>query len=341
MKANIIGLCLALCVGQACIAQDAYHVVNKFSVPGDGHWDLLAVDEVTGRIFLSHGDEVNVVDEHSGKLLGTVTDTKGVHGIAIAPDVKKGFISCKDDSSVVVFDLGNYRVLARVKVNGASPDAIIYDTFSHCVVDFNGHSSNATVIDAKTNKVVTNITLAGNPELAVSDGQGHVYVNLEDESMVCAINASTWKVEHTWSLAPGEGPSGLAMDVMTHRLFSNCDNKLMVVMDAQTGKVITTLPIGDHVDGAAFDPGTKRAFAPNGEGTLTVVQEDSADKYHVLTTLPTQKGARTIAIDTRTHHLFLPTAEFGEKPKPTIETPPPRAALVPGTFLLLDIAPEN
>lgn len=273
MKANIIGLCIALCVVHASFAQDGYHIANKFSIPGDGHWDLLTVDEASGRIFLSHGDEVNVVDEHSGKLLGTVPDTKGVHGIAIAPDMKKGFISCKDDSSVVVFDLGSYRVLAHVKVDGASPDAIIYDTFSHDVVVFNGHSSNATVIDAKTNKVVTNITLPGNPELAVSDGQDHVYVNLEDEGMICAINASSWKVEHTWSLAPGEGPTGLAMDAATHRLFANCANKLMVVMDAQNGKVITTLPIGDHVDGAAFDPGTKRAYAPNGEGTLTVVQE--------------------------------------------------------------------
>ena len=341
MKTKILGLCLALLAGHACFAQDGYRIANKFPVPGDGHWDLLAVDDATGRVFLSHGMETNVVDLKTGKLLATIPDTKGVHGIAIAPDEKKGFISCKDDSSVIIFDLENYRVLAHVKVNGSSPDAIIYDPFSHAVVDFNGHSANATVIDAKTNTVITDIALPGNPELAVSDGEGHVYVNLEDESMVCAINASTWKVEHSWPLAPGENPTGLAMDIRNHRLFSNCDNKLMVVMDAQSGKVITTLPIGEGVDGAAFDPVTKRAFAPNGEGTLTIVQEDSADQYHVLATVPTQHGARTIAIDQHTHHLYVPTAEFGVKPKPTIETPHPRAALVPGTFSLLDIAPEN
>ena len=338
MKTKILGLCLALLAGHACFAQDGYRIANKFPVPGDGHWDLLAVDDATGRVFLSHGMETNVVDLKTGKLLATIPDTKGVHGIAIAPDEKKGFISCKDDSSVIIFDLENYRVLAHVKVNGSSPDAIIYDPFSHAVVDFNGHSANATVIDAKTNTLITDIALPGNPELAVSDGEGHVYVNLEDESMVCAINASTWKVEHSWSLAPGENPTGLAMDIRNHRLFSNCDNKLMVVMDAQSGKVITTLPIGEGVDGAAFDPVTKRAFAPNGEGTLTIVQEDGADQYHVLATVPTQKGARTIAIDQHTHHLYLPTAAFGPRPAPTKEMPRPRATLVPGSFVLLDLA---
>ncbi|MEO5584462.1 MAG: hypothetical protein ABIQ75_03320 [Flavobacteriales bacterium] len=341
MKTKIISFCLALLAGHACLAQDGYRIVNKFPVPGDGHWDLLAVDDATGRVFLSHGMETNVVDAKTGKLLATIPDTKGVHGIAIAPEEKKGFISCKDDSSVIIFDLESYRVLAHVKVNGSSPDAIIYDPFSHAVVDFNGHSANATVIDAKTNTVITDIALPGDPELAVSDGDGHVYVNLEDESMVCSIDARSWKVEHTWPLAPGKGPSGLAIDVRTHRLFSNCDNKMMVVMDAQSGKVITTLPIGEGVDGAACDPVTKRAFAPNGEGTLTIVQEDGADQYHVLATVPTQKGARTIAIDTRTHHVFLPTAEYGPAPEPTKEQPRPRPGVVPGTFVLLDIAPKE
>ena len=337
MKTKILGLCLAILAGHACLAQDGYGVVNKFPVPGDGHWDLLAVDDATGRVFLSHGMETNVVDGKTGKLLATIPHTNGAHGIAIAPEMRKGFISCTDDSSVVIFDLDNYSVLAHVKVNGASPDAIIYDPFSHDVVVFNGHSSNATVIDAKSNSIVTDIALPGKPELAVSDAEGHVYVNLEDKSMVCAINTSSWKVEHSWPLAPGEGPSGLALDNATHRLFSNCDNKLMVVMDAQSGEVITTLPIGDHVDGAVFDPATKRAYAPNGEGTLTVVQEDAADKFHVLSTVPTQKGARTIAIDQHTHHLYLPTAQFGPAPAPTPEMPRPRPSLVSGSFILLDV----
>ena len=338
MKTKILTLCLALLAGHACLAQGGYGVVNKFRVPGDGHWDLLAVDDATGRVFLSHGMETNVVDAKTGKLLATIPDTKGVHGIAITPMEKKGFISCGKDSSVIIFDLDSYRVLAHVKVNGANPDAIIYDPFSHDVVVFNGHSSNATVIDAKSDRIVTDIALPGKPELPVSDGEGHIYVNLEDKSMVCAIDARSWKVENIWPLAPGEGPSGLAMDVKTHRLFSNCDNKLMVVMDAQSGKVITTLPIGEGVDGAAFDPATKRAYAPSGEGTLTVVQEVGADKFEVLATVRTQKGARTIAIDTRTHHLYLPTALFGPTPAPTKEMPRPRPALIPGSFILLDVA---
>lgn len=338
MKTKISGLCFALLVGHASIAQDGYRIVNKFSVPGDGHWDLLAVDEATGRVFLSHGMETNVVDGKTGELLATIADTKGVHGIAIAPEEEKGFISCGKDSSVLVFDLESYRVMVHVKVNGVSPDAIIYDPFSHAVVDFNGHSANATVIDAGTNTVITNIALPGNPELAVSDGEGHVYVNLEGENMVCAINTTTWKVEHGWPLAPGEGPTGLAIDVATHRLFSNCANKMMVMLDAQSGKVITTVPIGEGVDGAAYDPGTKRAFAPNGDGTLTIVQEDGADKFHVLATVPTQKGARTIAIDTRMHHFYLPTAKFGPKPAPTPKNPKARSALLPGTFVLVDVA---
>jgi DNA-binding beta-propeller fold protein YncE len=323
-----------------CWAQDPqYRIANRFPVPGDGRWDLMAIDEATGRLFLSHGMETNVVDERTGRLLGTVPETKGVHGIAIAPHAGKGFISCGRDSSVVVFDLATYEVLARVQATGASPDAIVYDTFSDKVVCFNGHGSNATVIDPVTDAVVATIALEGKPELCVSDGAGHVYVNLEDKSTICKINTTTWKVEQSWPIAPGEEPSGLALDNDMHRLFSVCGNKLMVVVDALSGKVVTTLAIGENVDGAAFDPGNKRVYASNGAGTLTVVQEDGADIYHVLATVPTQKGAKTIGIDTRTHHVFLATAELGPTPVPTKEDPKPRPAVKPGTFVVLDVEP--
>jgi DNA-binding beta-propeller fold protein YncE len=339
MRTLLLSLLAVIMTTAACAQAPAYTIANRFAVPGDGRWDLLAVDEATGRLFLSHGSETNIVDEHTGKLLGTVPDTKGVHGIAIDPQVKKGFISCGKDSSVVVFDLASYQVVDRVYAHGASPDAILFDPFSQQVVVFNGHSANAAVIDPSSNKVVATIALPGKPELCVSDEVGHVFVNLEDKSMICMINAKDWTVAQTWSIAPGEEPSGLAMDRASHRLFANCANKLMVVVDASSGKVITTLPIGEGVDGAAFDPGSRLAYASNGEGSLTVVQQDGPDSYRVLTTLPTQKGAKTIGIDTQTHHVFLPTAEFGPAPAPTADTPKPRPTVKPGTFVVLDVAP--
>ncbi|MBK7383895.1 MAG: YncE family protein [Flavobacteriales bacterium] len=342
MTTHLFSSLMAVCaIGLATShAQDQpYRVAHRFNVPGDGRWDLLAVDEATSRIFLSHGTETNIVDERTGELLGTVPDTKGVHGVAIAPGMKKGYISCGKDSSVVVFDLDTYKVLGHVQATGGSPDAIVFEPFSNRVVVFNAHGSNATVIDPRTDAVVTTIALEGKPELCASDGAGHLYVNLEDKSSICVISTATWNVESCWPIAPGEGPSGLALDNATHRLFAVCENKMMVVVDAVSGKVITTLPIGERVDGAAFDPGNKRVYASNGEGSLTVVQQDAADAYHVLATLPTQKGAKTLALDTRTHHVLLPTAEFSPAPEPTKDDPKPRPSVKPGTFVVLDVEP--
>ena len=313
-------------------AQSKAKLVNKISIEGNGSWDYISVDEANSRIYVSHATVAQVIDSKTGMLVGTIPDTKGIHGIAIATDLNKGFTSNGRDSSVTVFNLKTLEVIAKVKVTGKNPDAILYDEFSQKVFTFNGGSSNSTVIDAKDNKVVATIALDGRPEFPVADGKGAIYVNIEDKSLINVISSKTLQVEKHWSIAPGEEPSGLALDNSTHRLFSVCSNKLMVVTDAETGNVISTLPIGDRCDGVAFDPKYKRAYSSNGEGSITVVQEVNANKFEVLENGPTQVGARTIAIDKKSHHLYLPTAEFesatsGSR-RPTIK---------PSTFVILDV----
>jgi DNA-binding beta-propeller fold protein YncE len=313
--------------------QPGYKISNRIHLEGDGGWDYLTVDAPNNRLFVSHSTMVQVVDLEKGTLLATIADTKGVHGIALATDLNKGFISCGKDSSVVVFDLATYKVIERVKVTGANPDAILYDPYRKIVFTFNGRSSNATVLDATSNKVISTIPLAGKPEYSASDKKGKVYVNIEDKSLVTVINTKTLKVENSWSLAPGEEPSGLALDNETHRLFLVCSNKLMVVMNALTGKVITTLPIGDRCDGVAFDPATKRAFSSNGDGTMTVVQENANDSYTVVENVATQKSARTIAVNSMTHKLYMTAAEF------EAAVGNARPAIKPGTFVILEVEP--
>ena len=314
-------------------AQSNYAIANKIHVEGDGGWDYISVDDVNGRIFVSHSMVAQAIDIKTGKLAGIIPDTKGIHGIAIAAELNKGFTSNGRDSSVTVFNLKTLEVITRLKINGRNPDAILYDPFSQKVFTFNGGSSNATVIDAKENKVIANIPLDGKPEFAVTDGKGKIFVNIEDKRCINAINSSTLKVEKRWPIAPGEEPSGLAFDVPNHRLFSVCSNKLMVVSDAETGKIIASLPIGDRCDGVAFDPDKKRAYSSNGEGTITVVQEVSSDNFKVLETITTQRGARTITIDKTTHHLYLPTAEYESAPAANNGRP----AVKPNSFVILDI----
>jgi YVTN family beta-propeller protein len=317
-----------------------YKIANKFRVEGDGGWDYLTADDSTGRLFISHGNIVQVVDDKTGKLIGTITGLNGVHGIALANDLNKGFISSGRDSSVTVFNLKTLAAITKINVTGKNPDAILYEPFTQKVFTFNGRSSNVTVIDAKTYAVEGTIAVDGKPEFSATDGKGNVYFNVEDKSEVSVINAKTMKVEKTWSVKPGEEPSGLAIDAANHLLFSVCGNKLMVISDAVEGKVITSVPIGEGVDGAAFDPVLKRVYSSNGEGTLTVVQEENNNKFSVIETVKTQKGARTITVDRKTHHVFLPTADFGETPAPTKDKPKPRPQIKPNTFLILDIEPE-
>lgn len=324
----------------ACSATFAQHykITNKFPVAGEGGWDYLISDPQTGRLFISHGTVVNVVDEKTGTLLGTVPDTKGVHGIALANDLNKGFISNGRDSSVTVFDLKTLATITKVQVTGKNPDAILYDPFSHKVFAFNGRTKNVTVIDAKDNTVTATIALDGKPEFAATNEKGKVFVNIEDKNKISVINVNTMKVEANWSIAPGESASGLAIDLKNNRLFAVCDNKMMVILDAVTGKIVSTPAIGEHPDAAGFDPELKRAYSSNGEGTITVVEEENANEFKVLETVQTKKGARTMALDTKTHHIYLSAADYGDKPEATPDNPHPRPAIKSGSFIIIDVA---
>jgi DNA-binding beta-propeller fold protein YncE len=311
----------------------SYRVVDTLVLGGEGGRDYCFADTVSEILYVSRGSRVQVVDLEKRAVVGEVAPTPGVHGIAIASTAQKGYISNGRDSSVTIFDTKTFAVLKVLKIGARNPDAILYEPSSNRVFTFNGGSANATAIDVATDAVVGFVPLGGKPEFSVFNN-GIVYVNIEDKSEVVAFDPRMLTVLKRWSIAPGEEPSGLALDNQTHRLFSVCGNKLMMVIDAISGKVITSLPIGDGCDGAAFDPQFKRVYASNGEGTLTVVQIINESSFKVLETVPTQRGARTIALDKSTHHIYLPTAEFeaaaaGSNQRPSIK---------PNTFTILDIA---
>jgi YVTN family beta-propeller protein len=288
-----------------------YHVTKKIPIPGQGGWDYLTVDEGARRLYVSHGTQVEVLDVDSGAIVGKVEKTLGVHGIAIAPELGRGFVSNGQSSTVTIFDLKTLKTIAEVPV-GKKPDAIIYDPASSRVFAFNGDGNSATAIQAADGKVAGTVDLGGGPEFAVADGSGYVYNNIEDASLVLKINARSLKVEQPWPTAPCQAPSSIAMDRPNRRLFIGCRSKVMAVMNADTGQVITTLPIGDHVDATAFDPESRLIFNSNGEGTITVIREDSPDKYSVVETVKTVLKAKTMALDLKTHQLFLSTAEGGQ-----------------------------
>lgn len=330
MKKIAILFAAVFAFGGCSWSQPAYKISRQIALEGDGFWDYLIVDEPTQRLFVSHGTQVQVVDLQTGEQVGAIQNLKGVHGIAFASDEQKGFITCGRDTSVTVFNLQTLAVLNTIKATGNNPDAVLYDPYSHHILTFNHSGSSATVIDPATEKVVGTIALDGSPEFAVTDSMGAIYVNIEDKSEVAVINASTLQVEKYWPIQPGEEPTGLAYDAANKRLFSVCD-KLMVVLDANTGKVIRTVPIGEHVDGAAYDPVYQRAFSSNGDGSLTVV-DASNKECKVLQTLPTQQGARTIGLDHQTHRLYLPTAEYGAAAGAN-GRPSPK----PGTFTVLEV----
>jgi YVTN family beta-propeller protein len=311
-----------------------YHVVKQFKLGGEGGWDYLTIDSKARRLYVSHATHVMVVDADSGAVLGDIPDTSGVHGIAIVEDEGKGYTSNGRSSTVTVFDLKTLKTLKQIPV-GKNPDAIIYDPASKRVFTMNGASKDATAIDVKTDAVVGTVALGGRPEFAVTDERGHVFVNLEDKSAIAEFDSRKLAVEANWPIAPAEEPSGLAFDRKHRRLFSVGSNKLMAVVNADTGKVVATVPIGEGVDAAGFDPETGLAFSSNGEGTLTVIHEDSPDKFTVLGNASTQRGARTMALDTKTHQVYLVTAEFGPPPAPTPERPRPRPSIKPDTFTLL------
>jgi YVTN family beta-propeller protein len=309
--------CLATVLFLSCALLPApaqsggYSVIKKISIPGTGSWDYLAIDEAARRLYVSHGTQVEVVDIDALTVVGSIPNTAGVHGIAIAPELGRGFTSNGQASTVTIFDLKTLKPIADVPT-GKKPDAIIYDPATSRVFAFNGGSNSATAIDAATGKVAGTVNLDGGPEYAAADGKGFVYNNLEDESLLLKINSRELKVEQRWPVAPCSSPSSMAMDRANRRLFLGCRSKVMAMLDADSGKVITTVPIGDHVDATAFDPETKLVFNSNGEGTITVIHQDSPDKYSVVETVKTAPRAKTMALDPKTHRLFLSTAENGQ-----------------------------
>jgi DNA-binding beta-propeller fold protein YncE len=288
-----------------------YSVTKKIPIAGQGSFDYLTVDEVGRRLYVSHGTQVEVLDVDSGSVVGNIPNTLGVHGIAIATEFGRGFVSNCQSSTVTIFDLKTLVPISNVPT-GKKPDAIIYDSATKRVFAFNGGSDSATAIDAATGKIAGTVDLKGGPEFAAADGQGFVYNNLEDESVVVKIDANKLTVEQRWPTAPCASPSSMAIDRTNHRLFLGCRSKVMAVMNADTGQLITTLPIGDHVDATAFDPETKLIFNSNGEGSVTVIHQDGADKYSAVETVKTLPRAKTMALDPKTHQLFLSTAESGQ-----------------------------
>lgn len=315
-------------------AQDL-HVENTYKLGGDGGWDYLTVDPESHHLFISRSTHVIVVDTETGKQVGDIPDTPGVHGIALANDLGRGFTSNGREGTVSIFDLKSLKPITKVQSAGENPDAILFDPATKRVFTFNGRSHNSTAIDAANGNIVGKIELGGKPEFGVSTGKGELFVNIEDKSELVAIDPNELKVKSRWPLAPCESPSGLAVDKKNRRLFVGCDNKMMAVVNADTGKIITTLPIGDGVDADRFDSEKKLAFASCGEGVLAVVKEESPDKFSVVQNVKTERGARTMELDPKTHKIYLVTAKFGPPPAATAEQPHPRPSILPDTFEVL------
>jgi YVTN family beta-propeller protein len=308
-KWQILCACVLVTVG-ASYAAAGYHLLRTIPVGGTGGWDYLTVDESRQRLFVSHETQVEVIDLTSKSVNGKITNTPGVHGIALAEDAGRGFISNGQASTVTVFDLKTLAAISQVPT-GKKPDAIVYDPATHRVFAMNGGSDSSTVIDAASGKVAGTIALGGGPEFATADGSGNVFVNLEDHSEVLRIDARGLKVTNRWPLAPCERPSSMAIDRANHRLFIGCRSKVMAVVNSDTGTVILTLPIGDHVDATAFDAATDLIFNSTGEGTIDVFHQDSPDKYRAVQRIPTHAGSKTMALNSKTHELLVPSNASG------------------------------
>jgi DNA-binding beta-propeller fold protein YncE len=312
-----------------------YHVIATYKLGGEGGWDYLTMDSASGRLYISRGTHVAVIDAGNGKVLGDIADTSGVHGIALAPDMNMGFTSNGREGTVSIVDLKTFQTTGKVKV-GDNPDAIVYDPATKHVFTMNGRSHDASVVDPAKKQVLGTIKLDGKPEFAVSDGKGKIWVNIEDKNEVTELDANQMKVLRSWPLSNCEAPSGLSMDMKHRRLFSGCsDNKTMAISDADAGKTIANLPICEGTDATAFDPGSDMAFASCHDGHITVVKEDSPDKFHVAETVTTEEGARTMTIDPKTHKLYTVTAKIGPRPQPTADNPHPRPAIMPDSFVVL------
>lgn len=332
-KVLITVLAAAILAAIPAFAQQ-FKVTDKVTLGGEGGWDYLTYDKDGKRLFITRGSHVMVVDAKTLKLTNDIPDLSAIHGVALDHELNRGFISNGGDNTVTVFDLKTLKKLDSVNV-GERPDAILYEPFSKHVFTFNARSKDSTVLDAATGKVIATIPLGGKPEFPASDAKGKLYVNIEDKSQIAEVDVTKNLVLNAWSLAPCHEPSALAFDVEHHRLFAGCDDKVMAVVDSDSGKVVTTVPIGDGVDAGRFNSKTQQIFMSCGEGVLTVIHEDSPDKYTVQQNLPTAKGARTMALDPDSDTAYLVTAQREDKPVP----PGQRPTMVPGSFSLIVAKP--
>jgi YVTN family beta-propeller protein len=318
-----------------CHADGPYHLLKEIPVGAEGGWDILSVDAANRRLYVSHATKVVVIDIDKNKVVGEITNTPGVHAFVAVPDAQRGFSSNGKENKSSMVDLKTLKTLAKVDT-GDNPDAMTYDPGQGQVYVFNGHGNSATVIEAKSGKVIATVALPGKPEFGAADPKaGFVFCNIEDKNEVALIDTKTHKVVGTSPIAPGEEASGLGIDVAHHRLFLGCHNKMMVMMDSTNGKVIATVPIGDRVDGTEFDPGTQLVFSSNGEGNVTVAHEDTPDKLTVVQTLTTEPGARTMALDPKTHRIYLASAKFEPLPAPVPGAPRQRPKMIPGSLKIL------
>lgn len=321
------------------MASAGYHLAHQIPVGGPGGWDYLEVDSTARRLYIAHEDTVVVIDVDSLKVVGEVPNCPGMGGVAVAPELNRGYTANGAEDTVTVFALDTLKPLARWKATGKRPNQILYEPFTKRVFTFNSTGRNATAFDAATGEVLGTIPLDGRTEFPVADGKGMIYDSLQDKATVVAIDARALKVTATYSLAPHKDPAGTTMDPVTRRLFVACRSQSFLVLDADSGKILATIPIGARNDAAKFDPGLKLAFASNGDGTLAVVHEDSADKFTLVETVKTEFGARTMAVDPKTHRLFLPSADYEPVTATTKEVPNPRRKMVPGSFRVLVLEP--
>jgi len=317
------------------VAQEPYKFLNEIPIGGEGGWDILTIDSAASRLYLSHATKVVVVDLNKNAVAGEIADTPGVHGFVAVLELQRGFSSNGKEAKSSVVDLKTLKTVSKIDT-GESPDALVYEPLRGEVYVFNHKGNSATVIDAKQTKVTATIPLGGGPEFAVADANAkRIYCNIEDKSEVAVIDTEKHEVIARWPVAPGTEPSGIALDAAHHRLFTTCHNKMVAMLDTETGKVIVSVPIGAGVDGCAFDEATQLAFASCGDGTTTIAKEETPEKLTVVQTLNTERGARTLAIDPKTHRIYLPSAQFQPPPSPSPGASPARPTIVPNTLKLL------
>ncbi|HEY7002004.1 MAG TPA: hypothetical protein VH330_09700 [Candidatus Udaeobacter sp.] len=323
------------------MASGPYQFAAEIPIGGEGGWDILTIDSPSSRLYLAHATKVVVVDLNKNTIAGEIAETPGVHAFVPVPALQRGFSSNGKESKSSVVDLKTLKTISKIDTD-PSPDAIVYEPHHGEVYVFNHTGNSVTVIDAKAATVSATIPLEGNPEFAaVDEAAGRVYCNIEDKSEVAVIDVDKHEVVAHWSLAPGEEPSGIALDARHHRLFSGCHNRMMVMVDTESGKVVASVPIGAGVDGCVFDDAKQLAFASSGDGTTTIVREEAPDKFTVLQTLKTERGARTMALDPKSHRIYLPSAQFQPPPSPSPGASPGRPAVVPNTLKLLVYAPAE